>query len=87
MIVPTLFAIFLIGILVFAVWFERRREGVKGNKIKFGKTMKIQNSPVSKYHHVAILLANAHTCMYGCQQTKYFNISAPTVEEYFAQNI
>ena len=61
---------------------------IQRNKfVSFGKTMKIQNSPVSKYYHVAILLANAHTCMYGCQQTKYFNISAPTVEEYFAQNI
>ena len=53
--------------------------------VSFGKAMKIQNSPVSKYYHVAIILANAHTCMYGCQHTNYFGIVPPTVEEYFNQ--
>ena len=47
--------------------------------VSFGKAMKIQNSPVSKYYHVAIILANAHTCMYGCQHTNYFGIVPPTV--------
>lgn len=53
--------------------------------VAFGKTMKIQNSPVSKYYHVAVLLANTHTCMYGCQHTKYFGIAPPSVDEYFDQ--
>ena len=43
--------------------------------VGFGKTMKLQNSPVSKYYHLAVLIANAHTCMYGCLQTSYFNVS------------
>jgi nuclease HARBI1 len=59
---------------------------IERNKfVSFGKSMKIQNSPVSKYYHIAILLANAHTCIYGCQHTKYFNIQPPSLEDYFAQ--
>ena len=59
---------------------------VERNKfVSFGKSMKIQGSPVSKYYHVAILLANSHTCMYGCQHTRYFNILPPSIEEYYAQ--
>jgi hypothetical protein len=59
---------------------------IEQNKfVSFGKAMKIQNSPVSKYYHVAILYANAHTCIYGCQQTKYFGIEPPSLNEYFAQ--
>ena len=50
--------------------------------VSFGKSIKIQGSPVSKYYHVAILLANSHTCMYGCQRTRYFNILPPSKEEY-----
>ena len=53
--------------------------------VSYGKSMKIQSSPVSKYYHIAILLANAHTCMYGCQQTSYFGIVAPDINEYFNQ--
>ena len=33
----------------------------RNKSVAFGKTIKIQNSPVSKYYHVAISLANAHT--------------------------
>ena len=47
--------------------------------VAFGKTMKLQNSPVSKYYHLAVLIANAHTCMYGCLQTSYFNVEPPTI--------
>lgn len=51
--------------------------------VSYGVSMKIQGSPVSQYYHVAVLLSNAHTCMYGCQQTSYFDIQAPSAEEYF----
>jgi nuclease HARBI1 len=53
--------------------------------LAFGSPMKIQQSPVSQYYHIAILLANAHTCIYGCQQSQYFRVIPPTLEEYFAQ--
>ena len=47
--------------------------------------MKIQFSPVSQYYHIAVLLVNAHTCIYGCQHSQYFRVEPPTLEEYFAQ--
>lgn len=53
--------------------------------VSYGQAMKLQASPVSKYYHVAVLLTNAHTCMYGCQQTTYFGIMPPDVNEYFNQ--
>lgn len=58
---------------------------VRNKFVSFGKSMFIQNSPVSKYYHIAVLLANAHTCMYGSQQTRYFGVAPPSVEEYFEQ--
>lgn len=53
--------------------------------VSFGKSMQIQGSPVSQYYHVAVLLANAHTCSYGCMQTTYFDLAAPSLENYFQQ--
>ena len=53
--------------------------------VSYGKSLKIQASPVSKYYHLTILLSNAHTCMYGCQQISYFGVVAPDVNEYFDQ--
>ena len=58
---------------------------IRNKFVSYGKSMKIQASPVSKYYHMAILLANAHTCMYGCQQTSYFGVVATDVNEYFDQ--
>ena len=57
----------------------------KNKFVTYGQSMKLQGSPVSKYYHVAVLLTNAHTCMYGCQQTTYFGIMPPDVNEYFNQ--
>lgn len=53
--------------------------------VAFASPMKIQLSPVSQYYHIAVLLANAHTCIYGCQHSQYFRVKPPTLEEYFAQ--
>ena len=53
--------------------------------VSFGKSMQIQGSPVSQYYHVAVLLANAHTCLYGCLQTTYFDLAPPTLNDYFDQ--
>ena len=53
--------------------------------VAYGSPMKIQLSPVSQYYHIAVLLANAHTCLYGGQHTTYFRVEPPTLEEYFAQ--
>jgi len=40
-------------------------------------------SPLARYHRVATLLTNAHTCCYGNQTSSYFNINPITLEAYF----
>lgn len=35
------------------------------------------------HYKVAILLFNAHTCLYGSQTAEYFNMLPPNLEEYF----
>jgi len=53
--------------------------------IAFFMSMRLFEIPVAKYFTVAALLANAHTCMYGTQETRYFDCVAPTLVEYFGQ--
>lgn len=40
--------------------------------------------PVARYYTNACLLTNAHTCLRGSQTGVYFDMTAPTLEEYFA---
>jgi hypothetical protein len=51
--------------------------------IDFFKGMKLQLSTVSLYYKFAVLITNAHTCLYGSQHVTYFNIRPPTLSEYF----
>lgn len=53
--------------------------------ISFAKGQQLQKVSVPKFYYVAVLLSNAHTCMYGTLHTKYFDCEPPTVDEYFAQ--
>jgi nuclease HARBI1 len=53
--------------------------------VEFGRAMKLLESPVDQYYHVAVLFANAHTCLYGSQHTTYFGIEPPSLTEYFSQ--
>ena len=52
--------------------------------LDFKKNQKIFLQPVALHYFVAVLLTNAHTCMYGSQTSKYFGLDPPSVEEYFA---
>lgn len=40
-------------------------------------------SPVGLHYRVAVLLANAHTCLYGNQTSSYFEVMPIPLEEYF----
>jgi nuclease HARBI1 len=50
------------------------------------KSMKIQLSFIDIYYKVAVLISNAHTCLYGSQLTEAFDIMPPTLREYFRNN-
>lgn len=50
----------------------------------FKKNLKIGLSSVGKLYVVCALFRNALTCLYGNTTSRYFNLSPPTLEEYFA---
>ena len=52
--------------------------------IDFKKNQKIGLSSVGKTYIVCALLRNALTCLYGNVTSKYFDLSPPTLQEYFA---
>ena len=56
---------------------------VRSAYVGFGRAMRVQESPVRKYYHVSVLLANAHTCFYGATQTSAFDCPPPDISEYF----
>ncbi|GAV09608.1 hypothetical protein RvY_19113 [Ramazzottius varieornatus] len=51
--------------------------------LDFPRNQKVLLQPVGLYFRVAVLLTNAHTCLYESQTGQYFGLSAPTLEEYF----
>lgn len=48
----------------------------------FPKNIKLYKSPVGKLYHVAVLLTNFHTCLYGSQTSRHFGVEPPTLEEF-----
>lgn len=52
--------------------------------LDFRKNLKVLLSPVAKYYLVGGLLTNCHTCFYGNQTSRYFNLDPPTIQEYLA---
>ena len=53
--------------------------------LAFHKNQKVYLQPVAKYWLVAALLCNCHTCYYGSQTAKYFDISPPSNDEYLSK--
>ena len=56
---------------------------VRSAFVGFGRAMRLRESPVRKYYHVAVLFANAHTCFYGGIHNPAFNTFPPTINDYF----
>lgn len=51
--------------------------------LDFKKNQKLYLQPVGKYYIVATLLTNAHTCLYGCSTSTFFDVESPSLLEYF----
>ena len=43
--------------------------------------------PVGTYYGVALMLTNAHSCLYGNVTASHFLCMPPTLEEYFEVNV
>ena len=51
--------------------------------VDFRKNLKLMLSPIGNYYTVSVILANAHTTLYGCETSLYFEMAPPSLEEYF----
>ena len=51
--------------------------------IDFKKNMKIGLSSVGKMYVVCAILRNALTCLYGNQNSRFFELDPPSLHEYF----
>ncbi|CAN0321355.1 unnamed protein product, partial [Pylaiella littoralis] len=52
--------------------------------VDFSKNLKLRLQPIAKYYAIAVLLTNAHTCLFGSTTGFYFDMQAPSLEAYFA---
>lgn len=50
--------------------------------VDFNKNQKILLQKVPMFYRVATILANCHTCLYGSQVTRFFNLDAPSIQQY-----
>ena len=57
---------------------------IKGNfaYLDFAKGMRPYQSDIQKFWPVAQILTNCHTCFYGSQTSRYFDLKPPSVEVY-----
>ena len=51
--------------------------------LDFKRNLKIGLSPVGSMYSACAILRNAYTCLYASNTGTYFDISAPTIQEYF----
>jgi nuclease HARBI1 len=49
------------------------------------KIQRVQLSQVAKYYWLAALLANANTCLYGSNASRYWGVQPPTLGSYFGK--
>ena len=53
--------------------------------VDFCKGQKLLESPLEKHYVAAVLLANCHVCLYGDTHIEYFDINAPSLDDYLSQ--
>lgn len=46
---------------------------------------KVRLTPIAIWWHIAVLLTNCYTCLYGGNPSHYFEVLPLTLEEYLAQ--
>ena len=52
--------------------------------LEFKKNLKLMLSSIGKIYVVSVLLRNALTCLYGNETSHYFDLSPPSLQEYFS---
>ena len=53
--------------------------------LDYHRGMNIALQPVAPMYRVSVLLANAHTCLYGSQAAQYFGIIPPNIFDFFRE--
>lgn len=51
--------------------------------LDFKRNLKVGLSPIGTMYSVCGLLRNAYTCLYGSNTGTFFDVPAPTIQEYF----
>lgn len=51
--------------------------------VDYHENMRVLLQPVVKYYAIAVLLTNAHTCIYSSETSQYFQCDPPTLVCYF----
>lgn len=51
--------------------------------LSFSRLQRVLSTAPGRQYAVAVLLTNAHTCVYGSQTGAYFGATPPSLEEYF----
>lgn len=51
--------------------------------LAFKRNLKVGLSPIGTMYSVCALLRNAYTCLYGSNTSTFFDLTAPTIQEYF----
>lgn len=52
--------------------------------LTFKRNRRLHQSVIAKHFAVAVLLINAHTCLYGSVTSRTFHLPPPSLEEYFS---
>ena len=51
------------------------------------KQLKVWGTPVAPYYTAASILTNVHTCLYGNQTSRYFEVAPPSLIDYLAMEV
>lgn len=52
--------------------------------VDFKKNQKLLLQPIASHYFTAVLLSNCHTCLYGSEASKHFNIQPPSLSDYLS---
>jgi len=52
--------------------------------VDFRKNLKLYKQPVGAIYLIAALLTNCHSCLYGNQAARYFDVPTPDLEDYLS---
>ena len=54
----------------------------KFSSLAVKKKQRLLHQPVGMYYAVATLLTNCHTCLYGNETSRFFDLTPPTLDQY-----